>query len=162
MKYSSLAVLSVCCLCTGCSPKTADRATIETLSRRLDALARDEAMIASNQETILNEVRSVKEITAKLPDAAAFNSMEFYYSTNTVAHVGEAVLGSEDITLTNLYRLESGQYDVQQSLWHVDSTAGSTLSILTNNLADFLYIRGKIDDVGHDVRAMKARLGVIN
>jgi hypothetical protein len=86
--------------------------------------------------------------------------MIYGYHTNEVDAISSGILESGQITLTNLCRLEAGQADMQLSLAAVDSRVGNTEYILTNNLADFYYIREKVDDMGNDIRAVKARFGL--
>jgi hypothetical protein len=153
-------ILAGVLLCAGCNNKSYDGTAIDAMSRKLETVLQEQSTICSNQAAIFDQLRAIQSDTGKLPDTRAIDSMLYFYHTNEIDAVSCGILGSGQITLTNLYRLEAGQVDMQLSLFAADSRVGSTEYILTNNLADFLYIREKVDDMGNDIRRLKARLDV--
>lgn len=134
-------------LCAGCNDKNKDVAKFEALDRKLDTVLQTQAMICSNQVAMLGQLQALQAAEARLPDVQTVNSIMLFYHTNELNAIGDGIIGSGQITLTNLYRLEAGQYDIQQSLWKLDSRVGNAEFILTNDLADFIYIREKSDPV---------------
>jgi len=110
MKKIILLPLALCAvvLC-GCE-RSADTAKIDSLTQKVDTLVQGEVLISSNQVILFNELGAVKTQVAELPKQ--FDSMAYYYQTNTLAHTQDQLDVQSKLSLlilTNLWRLELGQ-----------------------------------------------------
>ena len=155
-------LLTALALCAGCS-QNSDNSKIQALSLKIDMDLSNQAAIGARLDT--------------MPTIRQLDSMSYYYHTNSLnslyaesdkimkQNVELASLGAQisGLVLTNVLTLEAGQEELRESVQEGNQYLSGSLFILTNGtMLDVSFTRLKIDDVGQDVRAIKAKLGVFN
>jgi len=155
--------------CAGCGSndvaKIDEAAKIDALENKLDA-------VLTNQTAILDRINALptwinqnqyyyfSNMVSIIPRMEQINSSEFYYHTNAISLICDSIdLGFK--TEKDLRALD--EFNLMESVSGIKSDTRMTLGLFTNGaLVDIGYTRLKLDDVGHDVRVIKAKLGVFD